>query len=122
MVGITCSFWAANPAFKSFSTVVLILGIMVVWGFLHNNIDQNQPHNSDTTVWQFWLGIAKPKNVFRLTLNLEVSKNHWTGILKRTAGLMYFWFCTFLRVGLLYNRVKCDNISAESGDYDTFTA
>jgi len=23
----------------------------------------NEPH---TTVWQYWLGIAKPKNVFRL--------------------------------------------------------
>jgi len=30
---------------------------------------QNQPHISFTTVWQYWLGTAKLKNVFRLTLN-----------------------------------------------------
>ena len=29
----------------------------------------------------------------------------------------FFWFYTFLRVGLLYIWVICDNISALSGDY-----
>jgi len=29
---------------------------------------QNQPHISFSTVWQHWLGIAKPKNVVRSTL------------------------------------------------------
>jgi len=42
-----------------------ILRIMVVWGFLHNNITQKPAsdflYNS--------LAVAKPKNVFRLTLN-----------------------------------------------------
>jgi len=27
--------------------------------FLSKNITQNQPHVSFTTVWQYWLGIAK---------------------------------------------------------------
>ena len=40
-----------------------LLGIMKAWGF------QNQPHVSFSAIWQHWLGIAKPKNVFRSTLN-----------------------------------------------------
>ena len=44
-----------------------------------------------------------------------VVSNHWTGILEWTTGLTIFWFYTFLRVGLLYIWVTCDNISALSG-------
>ena len=48
-----------------------------------------------------------------------VVSNHWTGILEWTTGLTFFWFYTFLRVGLLYIWVTCDNISVLSGEYDT---
>ena len=37
--------------------------------------------------------------------------DYWAGI--------FFWFCAFLRVELLYIWVTCDNISAMSGEYDT---
>ena len=42
--------------------------------------------------------------------------NHWTGILEWTTGLAFFWFYTFLRVGLLYIWVT---YTALSGEYDT---
>ena len=41
----------------------------------------------------------------------------WTGILEWTTGLTFFWFYTFLRVGLLYIWVTCDTITALSGEY-----
>ena len=44
--------------------------------------------------------------------------DYWTGILEWTTGLTFSWFYTFLRVGLLYIWVACDNISALSGGYD----
>ena len=40
-------------------------------------------------------------------------------ILEWTTGLTFFWFYTFLMVGLLYIWVICDNISALSGECDT---
>ena len=44
-----------------------IFGIMEI--FCPKISPKNQPHISFKTVWQDWLGIAKPKNIFRLTLN-----------------------------------------------------
>jgi len=50
--------------------VASLLEIMEVWSFQPKNITQKPALCiSFTTVWQYWLGIAKPKNVFRLTLN-----------------------------------------------------
>jgi len=45
-----------------------ILGIMKVWRFLPKMSSKNQPHISVSIVWQYWLGVAKPKNVLKLTL------------------------------------------------------
>ena len=49
-----------------------------------------------------------------------VVSNHWTGLLEWNTGMDYwtdiFWFYTYLRVGLLYIWVTCDNISALSGE------
>ena len=43
-----------------------VLGIKVVW-VCQTILPKNQPHISYTTdFWQYWLGIAKPNNVFRL--------------------------------------------------------
>ena len=41
-----------------------MLGIMAVWGFLPNSITQKP-----APIQKYWLGIAKPKYVFRLILN-----------------------------------------------------
>ena len=54
----------------SYSTVVLYIGIMKVLGFLPKIPPTNQPNIYFLTVGQYWLGITKPKNVFRSTLNL----------------------------------------------------
>jgi len=35
----------------------------------HEKSPKNQPHFSHMTMWQYWLGKTKPKNVFRLTRN-----------------------------------------------------
>ena len=53
-----------------------------------------------------------------------VVSNHWTGLLDWNTGMDYwtgifFWFYTFLRVGLLYIWVTCDNILVLSGEDDT---
>ena len=48
--------------YQSYGTVV---GIEEVWETIS---PKNQHHISFSIVWQDWLG-AKPKNVFRLTLN-----------------------------------------------------
>ena len=50
--------------------VVLYLGIMKVWEFLPQNITPKQLNIYFGTPRQDWLGIAKPKNVFRSTINL----------------------------------------------------
>jgi len=42
---------------------------MKVWGFWPRIISQNQLDICFLTVWEYWLGIAKPKDVFRSTLN-----------------------------------------------------
>ena len=49
--------------------LVLYIGIIKVWGFLPKN-----PTYKPTKylAWQHWLGIAKPKNVLRSTLNLSI--------------------------------------------------
>ena len=36
--------------------------IMEVWGFLLNNITRKPASHFLTTVWLYWLAIAKPKN------------------------------------------------------------
>jgi len=53
----------------SYSTVVLYIGIMKVWGFGPKLSPLNQLDICFPTVWEYWLGIAKPKSVFRSTLN-----------------------------------------------------
>jgi len=50
--------------------IVLYIGIIKVWGFLPKNPPTNQPNIYFVKIWQYWLGIAKSKNVFRSTLNL----------------------------------------------------
>ena len=49
----------------------LYIGIMKVWGFWSKLSLQNQLDIYFLTLWEHWLGIAKPKNVFRsTTINL----------------------------------------------------
>ena len=43
---------------------------MKVWDFGPKLSPQNQLDFCFLTVWEYWLGIAKPKDVFRSTLNL----------------------------------------------------
>ena len=43
-----------------------VLWIMEVWGFQPINITQNLPQISFLTVWQYWLGIAKPKKCLQI--------------------------------------------------------
>jgi len=40
---------------------------MEAWVFSPKYHPKNQPDISFSVVWQYWLGIAKPKNVFRST-------------------------------------------------------
>ena len=54
---------------SSYSTVVLYIGIMKVRGFWPQIITQNQLDIYFLTVWEYFLGIAKPKNIFRSILN-----------------------------------------------------
>ena len=49
--------------------VVLYIGIMKVWRFCPKLSPQNQLDICFLTVWEYWLGLAKPKNVFRSTLS-----------------------------------------------------
>ena len=50
--------------------VVLYIG----FGFSFPKIPpRNLPNIYFLTAWQHWLGIAKPKNVFRSTLNLSIN-------------------------------------------------
>ena len=56
---------------------------------------KNQPHISYTTVWQYWLDIAKPKNVFRLTLNPPTSCYE---MLKIYSVLTEFLLTTYLTI------------------------
>ena len=53
--------------FLSYSTVtvVLYIGIVKAWRLWPKILLQNQLNISTLTVGQYWLGIAKPKNVFR---------------------------------------------------------
>jgi len=53
----------------SYSTVVLFIGIKKVGDFGPKLSSQNQLDIYFLRVWEYWLGIAKPKNVFRSTLN-----------------------------------------------------
>jgi len=53
-----------------------MLGILEVWGFQLKTITQNQPHISFLTVWQHWLGMAKPKNVFRSQVVMNNKKGY----------------------------------------------
>ena len=50
--------------------VVLFIGIMKVGVLTLKSHPKNQPNINFVTAWQYWLGTAKPKNVFRSTLNL----------------------------------------------------
>ena len=48
----------------------MYIGIMKVWDFLFQILSQNQLKNIYlVTSSHDWLGIAKPKNVFRSTIN-----------------------------------------------------
>ena len=54
----------------SYSTVVLYIGIVKVWDSSPKISPKNQLDIYFVTSRQDWLGIAKPKNVFRSTKNL----------------------------------------------------
>ena len=56
----------------SYSTVVLYIGIMKVRGFWPKLSPQNQLDIYFLTLWEYWLGLAKPKNVFRSILNPSI--------------------------------------------------
>jgi len=56
----------------SYSTVVLYIRIMKVLGFWPEIITPNQLNIYFLTLWEHWLGLAKPKNVFRLILNPSI--------------------------------------------------
>jgi len=52
--------------------VVLYIVIMKVRGFGPKLSPQNQLDIYFLTVWEYWLGMAKPKNVFRSILNPSI--------------------------------------------------
>ena len=52
-----------------YSSVLQCIGIIKVWDFLPENPTYNQLNINFVTAWQHWLGIVKPKNVLRSTLN-----------------------------------------------------
>jgi len=56
----------------SYSTVVLYIGIMKVWGFWFELSPQNQLDICFLALWEYWLGLPKPKNVFRSTLDPSI--------------------------------------------------
>jgi len=58
--------------------VVLYIGIIKVRDFGPKLSPQNQLEIYFLTVWEYWLGIAKPKNVFRLILNPSDKHNSRT--------------------------------------------
>jgi len=59
--------------FISYSMVVLYIWIIIrFWVSCLKILPTNQPNINFVTTWQHWLGIAKPKNVFRSTLNLFI--------------------------------------------------
>ena len=60
----------SSTVMVSYSTVVLYLGIIKVWGFQRviYCITQNPTKILLLTVCQYWLGIADPKNVLRSIL------------------------------------------------------
>ena len=85
--------------------------------FLYSHCTKSKPSN-------FIILIEAYCEVSTILFNLfSVVSNHWTGLLDWNTGMDYwtgiFLFYTFLRVGLLYIWVTCDNISALSGEYDT---
>ena len=55
----------------SYGTVVLFIGFRISCPTFPPT---NQPDIYFVTTWQRWLGIAKPKNVFRSTPNLCIKK------------------------------------------------
>ena len=54
---------------SSYFTVVLYIGIMKVEEFWSKNIATKPANFFILTVGKYWLGISKPKNVFRSTIN-----------------------------------------------------
>ena len=51
--------------YVSYIMVVLYIGIIKVWDCLPEIPPTNQRNINFVTAWQHWLGIAKPKNLFR---------------------------------------------------------
>jgi len=63
----------------SYSMVVCI-GIIKVWVSCPKMPPTNQPNIYFVTAWQHWLGITKPKNIFRLTLTFLTYLTDWLTI------------------------------------------
>jgi len=63
-----------EPLYHYFTMVALHIRIIKVWSFFKSP-STNQPNifTLHVTTRQYWLGIAKPQNVFRSTLNFELS-------------------------------------------------
>ena len=64
-------------------TIILRFGIMELWNFLYKKLSQldslfillspqNQLDIYFLTLWEYWLGLAKPKNVFGSILNPSI--------------------------------------------------
>ena len=56
----------------SYSMVVLYIGIIKVWGFWPKIIPPKQLDIYFLTLWEHWLDVGKPKNVFRSILNPSI--------------------------------------------------
>ena len=77
---VACTFcfigvesWVNKMSTLSYNTVVLYIGIMKVRGFWPQIITPKPTwYFYFQTVWEHWLGIAKPKYVFRSILNLSI--------------------------------------------------
>ena len=92
----------------SYSTIVLYIGIIKVWGFLPPT---NQPNISFVTAWQHWLDIAKPKNVFRSTL-IKLLRNFKNFLFNR---FFTDWLSDYL-IDCLMPSDKCNSITTRAMD------
>ena len=74
-------------------TVVLYIGIMKFGDFGQKLSPQNQLDIYFLTHWEYWLGLAKPKNVFRSILNPSIK---WLWNFKNFEFNAFFYWLIYL--------------------------